>query len=128
MKGQSSIEFLFFVTISILIFIFFMWNNQSLRNQFFGIKRNSEAKKLCDRIAFEINTAVRAGNGYKRKFYVDKSFYGVSDFTISVINYAVYLDWKEGSVSSSIIIKNITGEIKKGFNLIENINGTIHVS
>lgn len=128
MRGQSSVEFLFFVSIAILIFTFFMWNNSSLRSQLFGIRRNAEAKRLCDRIAFEINTAVRVGDGYRRKFYVDKSLYGISDFNITVEGYAVYLDWKGGSTSSSILVKNITGKIKKGFNLIQNINGTINVT
>ncbi|RLG57038.1 MAG: hypothetical protein DRN95_06015, partial [Candidatus Hydrothermarchaeota archaeon] len=87
MRAQSSVEFLFFIGIATIIFAIFMWSNISLQNDFIGIKRNAEAKKLCDRIAFEINSAVRMGNGYKRKFYVDENLFGVSDFNISVVDY-----------------------------------------
>jgi len=72
--------------------------------------------------------AVRAGDGYRRKFYVNENLYGISNFTIRVANNTVFLDWNEGSVSSSIITKNIVGNIEKGDNLIENRGGTIYVS
>ena len=97
--------------------------------QAIGIKSDTEAKKLCDRISFEINSASRAGDGYKRNFYVDENLYGISDFTISVSEYSVFVDWDEKSVSSSIIVKNITGNIVPGqWNLIENKDGIIHVT
>jgi hypothetical protein len=128
MKGQSSIEFLIFVSILFLIFAFILWNDNSLQNQLNWVKTNTEAKNVCDGIAFEINSAVRTGNGYKRKFYVEKDFFGVSDFDISVGNYTVYIDWSKNSVSSSIITENITGIVDKGSNFIENRNGEIYVT
>jgi hypothetical protein len=128
MKGQAGIEFLFFVGILVLIFTFVIWNSSSLQNQLNGVKMNVEAKNFCDKIAFEINSAVRSGNGYNRKFYVEKEFFGVSDFRISTGNYSVFIDWNKGSIGSSIIIKNITGGINKGFNFIENREGEIYVT
>ena len=128
MKAQAGIEFLFFVSILVLIFAFVLWNGSSLQNQLNGIKTNVEAKKLCDGIAFEINSAVRSGDGYNRKFFVERDIFGISDFGILVGNYTVYIDWNKGSVSSSIIIINITGDVDKGYNFIENRNGVIYVS
>jgi hypothetical protein len=128
MKSQASIEFLIFVSVLFLIFAFILWNDNSLQNQLNWVKTNNEAKKLCDGIAFEINSAVRTGNGYKRKFYVEKDFFGVSDFDISVGNYTVYIDWSKNSVSSSIVTENITGIVDKGSNFIENRDGEIYVT
>jgi hypothetical protein len=130
MRGQAAIEFMIYVSIMALILAIFLWSDTSLQNRMIGIKTVTEAKNFCDNIAFEINNAVRTGDGYRRKFYVQDSFYGVSTFTISVGNYSVYLDWKNNSASSSIIIKNLTNTntITPGFNLIENRDGEVYVN
>jgi len=129
MIGQVSTEFMIFVSILVVMMTIFLWSNTSMSYQAIGIKSDTEAKKLCDRISFEINSASRAGNGYKRSFYVDENLYGISDFTISVSEYSVFVDWNGKSVSSSIIVKNITGNIVPGqWNLIENKDGIIHVT
>lgn len=128
MRGQISIEFMIFVTILALIVIALLWNNLSLQNRMIGIKTNVEAQKLSDSIAFEINAAVKAGDGYERDFYVENSFFGISNFNISVEEYYASIDWSERSVSSRIITKNITGTISKGWNQIKNVNGEIIVS
>ena len=128
MIGQVSTEFMIFVSILVVMMTIFLWSNTSMSYQAIGIKSDTEAKKLCDRISFEINSASRAGNGYKRNFYVDENLYGISDFTISVSEYSVFVDWNEKSVSSSIIVKNITGTIHTGWNLIENKDGIIYVT
>jgi len=128
MKGQVSTEFMIFMSILGVMMIVFLFSNTSLSYRAIGIKSNTEAKKLCDRIAFEINSASRAGDGYERAFYVDENLYGIGNFTISVDNYYVTIDWYANSVSSSIIVKNITGTVHTGFNVIENTEGIIYVS
>jgi hypothetical protein len=128
MKGQVSTEFMIFLSVLIVILSVFLWSNLSLQHRMIGVKSDIEAQELCDKIAFEINSAVRAGEGYKRRFYVDESFFGVSDFSINIEEYSVFVDFNGNSVSSSIITKNITNGMKKGWNTIENINGGIHVS
>ena len=128
MRGQSSVEFLVYISIAILIFTYVMWSTSSLQDQLNSIKTNVEAERLCNKIAFEVNSAVRSGDGYGRKFYVEKNIFGISDFQISVGNYSVFIDWNKGSVSSSVIIKNINGVVDTGFNNIENINGEIYVT
>ena len=128
MKGQASLEFLIFTSILILMLSVYFWSSSSFQQRVNRIKSIDEAQRLCDKIAFEINLAVRAGDGYRRKFHVDESLYGIGDFDIRVANNTVFLDWNEGSVSSSIITKNIVGTIEKGDNLIENRGGTIYVS
>jgi len=128
MTGQVSTEFMIFVSILGVIMIIFLFSNTSLNYQAIGIKSNTEAKKLCDRIAFEINSASRIGDGYKRNFYVDEKLYGISNFTISVNDYYVSIDWYGHSVSSSMIVKNITGTVHTGWNIIENKEGIIYVN
>jgi len=128
MKGQTSVEFLILMSILTVITLLFLWNNLSLDYKMIGIKTNTEAKKFCDEIAFEINAAVKAGNGYERNFHVKDNFFGASDFDIYVGSYSVSIDWDEKSVSCKIITKNTTGAISKGWNQIKNENGEIIVS
>jgi len=128
MKAQVSIEFMILIFLLALLFILYTQNSLSLQKDMVTIKVNQDAKKVSDKIAFEINTAVKSGNGYERRFYVENSFAGISNFTISVENYAVTINWSQKSVSSQITTKNITGSINKGWNLIENSGGNIYVN
>ncbi len=128
MIGQVSTEFMIFVSILLVLMLILLLNNTSMSYQLIGIKSDAEAKKLCDRIAFEINSASRVGNGYKRNFFVDENLYGISNFTMSVNEYYVSLDWGKKSVSSSIIVKNITGTVHTGWNIIENRDDIIYVT
>ena len=127
MKAQLSIEFIIFVSIMLIILTVFLFSGTSIRFRLFGIKSNVEAKEFSDNVAFEINTAVRAGNGYERRFYVEDSLFGTSDFSISVEGYSVFIDWGKNSVSSSIITDGIVGSISKGWNTINNTNGVVYV-
>lgn len=127
MKSQVSVEFIVLVSMLILIFIAFLLSSSSIKFRLIGIKSEIEAKELCDDIASEINHAVRAGNGYERRFYVKDSFYGVSNFNISIEGNSVFMDWDEKSVSSSIITNNVVGNVSKGWNKINNTNGVIYV-
>jgi hypothetical protein len=128
MRGQISVEFMTLVSILIVIFTVFLWSANSWDYKIIGIKTNAEAKKLSDIIAFEINSAARAGDGYKRSFYLDEHPYGISDYDISVEGYSVFIDWDDKSISSNIITKNITGNVIKGWNLIENKDGMVYVN
>lgn len=130
MKGQAALEFLVYVSIVALIMIIFLWNSISLQNQSIHTKIDSDAKKICDTVAYEINSAARSGDGYNRKFFIPKSFSGINNFTIEVVDYSVFIDWESKSVICNIITKNVTNttSINKGFNFIENKNGNIYVT
>jgi len=130
MKGQSAFEFLVYVGIVMLIMAYFLWNSLSLQSQSMHTKIDNEARNLCDTVAFEINSAVRLGDGYSRKFLVPDSFAGITDFTTTVDGYSVFVDWGGKSLSCSIITKNVTNTdtINKGYNFIENRNGDIYVT
>jgi hypothetical protein len=129
MKGQAGVEFMILISIMLIIVLIFVWNGLSTQQRVFDVKTDVEAQQLCDNIAFEINSAVKAGDGYKRNFYVKNDFFGVSNFTISVSEYSVFIDWYHNSVSSSIITKNIHGIIEREKKYtIENKDGEIYAT
>jgi len=88
----------------------------------------SEAKKISDAIAMEINLALKAGEGYSRVFYIPEKILNSIDYNVTVSNYKVYVYWNDGSTQSIIYTKEINGIIKKGENLIRNLNGEIYVN
>lgn len=128
MKSQAGIELMIFVSILLLAFTSFLIGNFSFQSELITTKTSTEAQKICDEIGFEINTAVRAGNGYERNFFVEDSFFGVSEYNITVQNYTVYLDWDKGSITSTIITDNIIGSVEEGWNMIKNTGGKIYVT
>ena len=130
MKGQAGIEFMILMSVMLTIVLIFVWNGLSTRQRVFEAKTNVKAQEFCDYIAFEINSAVKAGDGYKRNFNVENELFGISDFTINVSEYSVFVDWDGKSVTSSIVIRNITnGVIERGKKYsIENKNGEIYVT
>ena len=126
-EAQASIEFMILVSILSMILIVVLYGDISIRQKLISLKSRQEAIDLCDRIAFEINSAIKAGDGYTRKFYVEKNLFGVSDFNISIEGYAVVIDWNGKPSICNIITSDVNGNLKKGWNLIKNVNGSIYV-
>ncbi|HKZ45501.1 MAG TPA: hypothetical protein VJ343_02240 [archaeon] len=128
MKAQVSVEFMVLILILLLIFILYVQNGFSLQKDNISIGIDQEAKRLSDKIAFEINMAVKSGTGYQRRFLVGESFAGISNFDISVNDYVVSISWNQRYVGSQITTRSINGTVDKGWNLIENKDGVIYVS
>ncbi len=127
MKGQVSVEFLVYFTLVLLIGTFFFLNYSNSIERISEIKAENDAEKLLEEIVFEINSAVVSGNGYERRFYLEDTIDGFSNYTITVWNYSVFLDWDGRSKSSRIITCSINGSINKKWNLIRNVNGVVYV-
>jgi hypothetical protein len=127
MLAQASTEFLVFVSLLLILVFLVVYKNYQSAAQLEEYKSYQEAQNLVNDIAFEINLALKAGDGYSRKFYVSKEVYGISNFTIEVRDYQVKLKWDKGEVSANIFTRNITGTIKAGENVVRNVKGEIYV-
>jgi len=127
MLAQASTEFLAFVSLLLVLVFLVVYKNYQSATQLEEYKTYQEAQNLVNEIAFEINLALKAGDGYSRKFYVSKEVYGISNFTVEVRDYEVKLKWSKGEVTASILTRNITGVIKTGENIVKNIKGEIYV-
>jgi uncharacterized protein (UPF0333 family) len=126
MKAQVSVEFLVLVSFLLLAVIVIFYYGTRFQSEATLERVYNDAKTLVEEIAFEINLASKAGNGYIRKFYVPKDVLG-RNFTIVVSEYHVTLSYEEGAVSTTIVIDDIVGNVTSGWNLITNVNGVIHV-
>jgi hypothetical protein len=127
-EAQASVEFMVLVSILSIILIVVLYGDISIRQKLIFLKSRQEAIDLCDRIAFEINSAAKAGDGYSRRIYIEKNLFGIANFSISIEGYAVIIDWDGKSSICKIITNDVNGNFKKGWNLIKNVNGSIYVT
>jgi hypothetical protein len=125
---QASLEFFVLVSLLIIILTGVMYFSSSYYYQFNQFQIYSEANKISESIASEINLALKAGDGYSRIFYIPERILNAIDFEINVTSYRVYVYWNGGSTQSVIYTKNIIGSLKKGENWIRNVNGEIYVN
>jgi len=125
---QASLEFFVLVSLLIIILTGVMYFSSSYYYQFNQLQIYSEANKISQSIASEINLALKAGDGYSRIFYIPEKISNAIDFEINVTSYRVYVYWNGGSTQSVIYTKNINGTLKKGENWIRNVNGEIYVN
>ena len=125
---QASLEFFVLVSLLIIILTGVMYFSSSYYYQFNQFQIYSEASKISQSIANEINLALKAGDGYSRIFYIPERILNAIDFEINVTSYRVYVYWNGGSTQSVIYTKNIIGSLKKGENWIRNVNGEIYVN
>ena len=125
---QASLEFFVLVSLLIIILTGVMYFSSSYYYQFNQLQIYSEANKISQSIASEINLALKAGDGYSRIFYIPEKILNAIDFEINVTSYRVYVYWNGGSTQSVIYTKSINGTLKKGENWIRNVNGEIYVN
>jgi len=126
--AQVSIEFFSHISLLFIFLLLVVYYNSGLQLQLTSTKILKDAQAISDQVASEINLALKAGSGYSRIFFIPAKLSGSIDYEISVKDYLVILSWKEGSTQSTILTKNVTGEILKGRNFIKNINGIIYVN
>ena len=125
---QASLEFFVLVSLLLVILIVVMYFNSSYYYQFNLQRIYSEANKISENIASEINLALKAGDGYSRVFYIPGKILDSIDFDIKVSNFRVYVYWDNNFSQSVIYTKEVIGTFKNGENWIRNINGEIYVN
>ena len=128
MKGQVSFEYLVYFTLILLISSFFIINQLNTNQRLNHLKMDVEADELAEKIAFEINSAVIAGDGYERKFFLEEKIGGYSSYTVETGDYYILVDWDGRSKIASINTKSVNGTIGEKWNLIRNVNGVIYVN
>jgi hypothetical protein len=126
--AQVSMEFIVLVSILILVLVTVIYYNSSFYVRINSAKDYNNAQTISDQISSEINLALDVGDGYSRSFYVPERISNSIDYNVTVSNYAVVLNWNNGYVTSTVLAKNISGNLIKGQNLIRNLNGIIYVN
>lgn len=127
MKSQVSVEFLLLVSILIAFTGIIILINSNFQRSVKEEEIEKAALQTCEKISFEINNAVRFGDGYKRKFYLNEKIAGL-DYSVSLQNYTILIEFDEKRMECKTLAKEINGDMKKGWNLVQNLKGEIYIS
>jgi hypothetical protein len=125
--GQSAIELiLLFVTLFFFIITFLYVIQSNVAKQTIT-QYNDESLQIVSDIRDEITLAEQANEGYARSFNVPLSLLN-KNYNITIVNQDIYLVSDDGKQAVSLWVKNVTGQIQKGTNVIRKSNGIIYLN
>lgn len=128
MLAQVSLEFLILISLLAVIFSLVFYFNSHYSKEINNRKIFYAAQNIADRVAKEIDMAIKFGDGYSRVFYIEEKMLDSVEYNISYSFYRVRVEWSNGKTESKSLAKEIEGEIKKGKNVIRNIGGKVYVN
>jgi len=131
MKGQSSIEFFIYFTISMTILAVLFTTVADRQVEAFEFRENSLASNIGSSYGFELEQAELAGEGYERDFQLPREVLG-SNYNVSVDQGFVIVEWGENDLVQSSRISSVDSqedvkiESNEGPFTVKN-NGSIYV-
>lgn len=128
MNGQAGIEFLIYVSIALLIINIFLYSYYSKNYELVNVKLENELKEIASAAAFEINSAVKAGEGYERRFNMKDYYSTLKNFNITIIGNVIQVDFSGRYYYASVATNNIIGNFSLEWNVIKNKDGVIYVN
>ncbi|MBU5690020.1 MAG: hypothetical protein QXM68_02425 [Candidatus Aenigmatarchaeota archaeon] len=127
MKAQMGIEFVVLTSLLLVIISIFLYSSYSKQAELINIKTENELKDLLDAASFEINAAVKAGDGYERSFNMN-IYTTLSQYNMEIHGNEIILVYGKWSMYKTIITRDVVGNFTKDFNRIKNVGGTIYVN
>lgn len=126
-KSQTGLELLMFFSIAMLIFSAVYTSIFDKTKDVYDSKSRSEALKISEKIASEINTAVSEGDGYSKNITLSNNVFGTG-YVVFIEKGDVFVRWREKNAVSRTITENVTGTFVAGNNQIMNKGGVIFVN
>jgi uncharacterized protein (UPF0333 family) len=125
-KAEISIEFVVFIGILLVFFIFFFGIIGFKTADINESSLYTNAQNIANVIANEINIA-SGMEGYYRKFFIPESLVNGDNYSVNINNdyRIVQLTWDGRSVASNLMTDQISGNITPGNNTIKNEGGVI---
>lgn len=128
-KGQASIEFLAYVSLSMLMLAVFYGVIAQKQSLTINSKIDQEAKRVGEKFSFEVEMALVQGEGYSRVFSVPTQISGYN-YTITLEDGYALVEWanKSRSLDSRYPGESIEVDVSPGNNVFEvKNNGTLVV-
>jgi hypothetical protein len=126
-KAEISIEFIVFIGILLVFSVFFIGIIGANTRDINESTLFTDAQKISDNIANEINTATRM-IGYYREFYLPEKLVNGQNYSVEInTNFRlVIVKWNNKNVMSNIETEKVTGNVEPGKNnRIKNEGGLI---
>lgn len=95
-KGQSSIEFMAFISFSLLMLVILMSAITMKQNQASFRSNTMDARMTGQNAAFQVEMALAQGEGYSRIFTLPNRIAG-EPYRVRVINSTLVVDWENSN-------------------------------
>lgn len=83
MKGQVSIEFFIYFSISLIVLAVLFTTAADKQVETFNYRENARIGSIADKVAFEVESAQAYGSGYERSFSLPREIYG-DEYSVNV--------------------------------------------
>jgi len=126
-KSQSSLEFIILVGAMLFFFIAFTYTIQKNVASKTNEQRNLEVNDLALSVKSEIDLAFSSSDGYERTFSLPNKILNL-EYNITLVEGFVYLQAENNKISLAIPVRNVTGQIQIGDNVIRKLNGEVFLN
>jgi len=127
MKAQTGIEFMILFGIflaAILIMVFVVWGYIS---DIGTSTVDLHADTFLDKIAGKIDTVFLEGHGFSLNLTLPEKLYGMN-YSVRIKNGFILLNLTDRIYTRRLVTRNVTGELKVGKNILENVDGIVVIS
>jgi hypothetical protein len=126
-KSQSSTEFIILIGFILFVFtVFILIVNENMSDRM-RQQQNLMIKDLALSVQNEIDMALEASDGYQRRFNIPDKIAN-KNYEINITQSMVYIRTLDGKNAMAIPVKNVSGDVVKGTNLIKKENGEIKIN
>lgn len=124
MKAQSSLEFLAYISISMLLLAGLTGVVSSSQSKIVREHSSDRARAIADRVSFNLEMALVQGEGYSRLFDLPGGI-GGSPYQVEVIGRNIRVSWKDRKIMASTRYtgKNFTLDSGGTYRVVNNVSG-----
>lgn len=97
-KGQSSIEFLTYVSLASLALAAMYAVMAEKQGKAFEFQNRKQAQQVAEDVGFEVEMALVQGDGYSRVFSLPENLAG-NNYNVTVVNGTTFVEWGDSSAS-----------------------------
>jgi|SRR3989344_2249308 len=127
-KAQTSMELIMVISAVMFFFLAFLLMVQNNTAEKSKIQRNLALKEEVTNLKEEIYLAHNSLNGYRRNFYIKENLLNGVEYSISINDGMIYAITEDERNSYSISALNVTGQAKKGNNVILKTNNQVFLN
>lgn len=126
-RGQSSIEFMSMMALTLLLFAGFYGYFVSQQNAAFDTRQQRIAADVASRVGFQLDLALIQGDGFQRRFTLPGTVSG-APYNVSIANGTVLVAYERSDVIAPTAARNVTGTVMNGTNRVRNEEGVLNVT
>lgn len=85
------------------------------------------ANSFLDVVSGKVDTVFLEGSGFSANLTLPEKIFGMN-YSLNIRNGFLFLNISSRIYTKRLLTRNVTGNIKKGYNIIENVNGVVVIS